>query len=151
MAHNREVLMLNGFDICSLNRKVNYMKTIKRESLDIILENNDFASEAQLCLDNIYSYADCVIGFADNKKLLTTLYSGDDYREDFMKLDRDRTNKHNAAITGLRMLNRISDALEIDPVYTGDAEEDSRGDIAHAIFEFCKANLDSDSYGKDWK
>ena len=49
------------------------------------------------------------------------------------------------------IVNRISDALEIDPVYTGDAEADSRGDLAHAIFEFCKANLDSDGYGKDWK
>lgn len=53
-------------------------------------------------------------------------------------LETQRQEKHNLAIQSLYNLNETAVSLGFDKVYHGGFEETDRGDIAQAIFEFCK-------------
>lgn len=53
-------------------------------------------------------------------------------------LETQRQEKHNLAIQSLYNLNETAVSMGLEKVYSGGFEETDRGDIAQAIFEFCK-------------
>lgn len=57
-------------------------------------------------------------------------------------IEQQRREKHDAAIQCLYELNEISHSMGFDKVYQGSFDEADRGDIAQAIFEFCKYYFD---------
>jgi hypothetical protein len=92
------------------------------------------------------------MSYSDKKKI-AALDKLESYQEAIQRLDERRSQLHEAAMTGLRMMNRMARGMGIEPVYRGgdDSDDrDDRGDMAHAIFAFCKENLDRDMYGEAW-
>ena len=120
--------------------------TINYNSLKKILSSDD-ASRAIKYIDALYDYADFVMRFDIKLQALKNIADVVEYQTLVEDLDQQRRIKHNSAISALSILNRLAKYLEIEPIITHEIDDFSRGDIAFAIFELCKYNLDNDQYG----
>lgn len=83
-----------------------------------------------------YHYAiykmECFIRFRDNTM------APNEYKEKMMELDSNRTRKHNAIITGIKIINRLAEQNNIPLVYSGIVSEDRRyrREVANSVLEY---------------
>ena len=123
---------------------------INRNSVDELLNNSEYAKTAWNHLERLYEYASYVMKFENKMKMIqVTAFDTEDFQNRVKNLDEGRRLKHEAAISSLSVLNKIAERINVDCVYEGtiSIDPDYRGEIATAIFEFCKQNLDLDKYG----
>lgn len=126
---------------------------INTESINKILENQEYVSSAERFIKNIFNYA----SFIMREENLITIASTQaidtqDYQDRITQIDNSRKIKHDSAISGLSSLNRIAKMMDIEEVYKGEIDYDptTRGDIANCIIQWAKENLDKDKYGVVW-
>lgn len=120
---------------------------INRKSIDTLLKNEVFCNKTQEQLSKLYEYANIVMNNNSKKKALFTTrktFDTKEFQEQIESIDSQRTSKHNAAMASLSILNNLAEKLDIDSVYEGEIDEFYRGEVARAIFEFCKECLDFD-------
>ncbi len=83
----------------------------------------------------LIDYAD----FVSKLEEMIKQYSESDYI--IMKLDKDRREKHDMAISCIEDLNEISGDLGLGEFYDGPVNEENRNVIAQAIYDFSKYYL----------
>jgi hypothetical protein len=120
------------------------MKRLNRDSLNELLGDSRYKDEVGLALGDVYDYANFVMRLEDEKRAAAVRYEAAEYREEIQRLDRQRRALHDAAMGALSLLNRIAANVGVEPVYSG---EENRGDMAGAIFDYCKSKFDADIYG----
>lgn len=127
--------------------------TVDETALRAMANDPQYGPSSVKYIRNLFEYAACVMAMPleiaaldANKETL----GGEAYRETRQKLDRNRTAKHESAISSPATLNRMAEKLNLTPVYTGNPLDDHRGDVAHDIFALCKHLLDENDYGAGW-
>lgn len=86
-------------------------------------------------VNRLIDYAD----FVSKLEEMIKQYSGSDYM--IMRLDKDRREKHDMAISCITELNEISNNLKLGNFYDGAVDDESRSIIAQAIYDFSKHYL----------
>ena len=117
---------------------------IDSSALSALLRNPDHAERTLRHLEHVLAYAKCVMAFAPKIEAVRALHGPDDAsacRAEIESIDRNRTGKHDAAISSLATLNNLAARVQCPPVYVGDIKNDDRKVVAHAIFEFAAARL----------
>lgn len=61
---------------------------------------------------------------------------GEEYKERYSALDQERSRRHEAAISGVKTLNRLAEQVGVEPLFTGDP-----GDRLQ-VAAFCIAMVD---------
>lgn len=86
-------------------------------------------------VNRLIDYAD----FVSKLEEMVREYSNSDYM--LIKLDSDRREKHDMAISCIAELNEISNSLELGNFYDGTVDDENRSVIAQAIYNFSKYYL----------
>ncbi len=127
--------------------------TVDETALRAVASDPQYGPNSVKYIRNLFEYAACAMAMPFELAALDAnkdTLGGEAYREARQELDRNRTSKHESAISSLATLNRMAEKLNLTPVYTGNPLDDHRGDVAHAIFTLCKHLLDEDDYGAGW-
>lgn len=115
------------------------MHRINYDTINKLLKNSDAENHCTIMFNIklLTEYARHVSTMSDRIK---ELISKNDGMSNYMikELENQRWKKHDMAISALAELNDIADNMGYDKVYTGSFDRDDRGNIAQAIFEFCK-------------
>ncbi|MGL4483961.1 MAG: hypothetical protein ACRCUS_03345 [Anaerovoracaceae bacterium] len=123
---------------------------INKKTLEILSTSDGTAEQTVKALKMIFEYCNAVLTFryANNLAKLEDLENRND---SLRRIDRERTDRHNDAIMGIRILNKMAENAELEPFYTGDTSSTSqpwRGEMARALFQFYVSVLkDDSSYG----
>lgn len=115
------------------------MYKINCDIIDRMLSSSDEAANKKIIIDIklLIDYAKHVSIMDERiKELIQKGDRASDYT--IISIEKQRREKHDMAIQCLYELNEISCSMGLDKVYSGGFEESNRGDIAQAIFEFCK-------------
>ena len=61
-----------------------------------------------------------------------------EYRDKVTELDDNRTRKHNSILTGIKIMNRLAEQKNLEPVYEGVVSEERpyRREVANAVLEY---------------
>jgi len=61
-----------------------------------------------------------------------------EYRDKVTELDSSRTRKHNSILTGIKIMNRLAEKQNLEPVYDGVVSEERpyRREVANAVLEY---------------
>ena len=61
-----------------------------------------------------------------------------EYRDKVTELDSSRTRKHNSILTGIKIMNRLAEKHNLEPVYDGVVSEERpyRREVANAVLEY---------------
>lgn len=61
-----------------------------------------------------------------------------EYRDKVTELDGNRTRKHNSILTGIKIMNRLAEQQNLNPVYDGIVSEERpyRREVANAVLEY---------------
>lgn len=125
-------------------------------SININVFENMMKSSTQETKKSILFRINILIDYADFvSKLEAMIKQNSDSDYIIMKLDQDRREKHDMAISCIQDLNEISADLGLGKFYEGCVNDENRSAIAQAIYEFSKYYLDHNqikgdiNYGKD--
>lgn len=119
------------------------MLRINYDVIDTLLKNanSEYHNKILFNIKLLIEYANHISTMECKIQELIDNHNG---MSDYMikELERQRRSKHDAAIEGLYNLNNIAADIGLSKVYEGNFDESDRGDIAQAIFEFCKWYFD---------
>ena len=61
-----------------------------------------------------------------------------EYKNTMEELDGNRTRKHNTILTGIKIMNRLAEKNNLNPVYDGIVSEERpyRREVANAVLEY---------------
>lgn len=61
-----------------------------------------------------------------------------EYKNTMEELDGNRTRKHNTILTGIKIMNRLAEKNNLNPVYDGTVSEERpyRREVANAVLEY---------------
>lgn len=119
------------------------MQRINYDIIDAMLSSSEteFYNRIRLDIKLLIDYANHV---STMESKIQELVQNNNSMSDYMirELEKQRWIKHDAAISGLYELNKIAYKMGLSKVYSGDFNDNERGSIAQAIFEFCKWYLE---------
>lgn len=86
-------------------------------------------------MDSLFAYVETVVRGETEVRMRDESVDGQDYRSLISEYDAKRHSRHEAAISGTKLLNRLAVLYGTEPVFTGD--ETQRHQIADFCLEFC--------------
>lgn len=116
------------------------MHRINYNVIDRMLKNQDngYYNSIMFNINLMIDYAKHVSTMSDRINELCLIDNGETAYL-IRSIEKQRQEKHDMAINALYELNNIAEKIGCGIVYEGSFDNpDDRGDIAQAIFEFCK-------------
>lgn len=116
-------------------KKENFLALVEAYSdddmvLDMIASN----------MNNLGNYVDSVYSMEYRIPILRARLDAVDFQDAVMDLDRGRRNAHEAAISSVKILNRVAGKAGLPPLYDGDVE--NRYQVADFCMEVVKELFD---------
>ena len=110
---------------------------IQKKAADPSADAQDDLKDIQRIMENCHKYVDTVVKKEAELMIEGSSLQGEEYQEKITQYDKDRHGKHEDAIIGAKVINRIASRCGVDPVFTGDETQ------RHQVAEFC---LELDQY-----
>lgn len=112
--------------------------TINKKSLTAIMANPDpvYANVGKRCVEDMVDYYKAVYMLDHQIIVWKSTLDNQEYRERLEDGDRRRRILHDAAISSLSVANRLAQGLGLQPITNYDPQEEYRGYVGDAIFEY---------------
>lgn len=122
------------------------MKDFNMQTLNHYLNSDDEfeKSLAEDVKDDFAKYTKIVLTFDDKMNTWREEKSGEDYRRNVSKLDKDRRLLHDNCLHDIDIINRMAKADGIEPFADFDVNNTNRRDIGDLILEQHYENLQTD-------
>lgn len=104
---------------------------IRKKAADPTADAQDDLKEIQDAVDECLNYVNTVVTNEAELMIRDSALQGQDYRDRVSQYDRERHGKHEAAIIGVKIINRIASRCGMEPVFTGDDAQ------RHQVADFC--------------
>lgn len=123
------------------------MKDFNMQTLNHYLNSDDEfeKSLAEDVKDDFAKYTKIVLTFDDKMNVWREEKSGEDYRRNVSKLDKDRRLLHDNCLHDIDIINRMAKADGIEPFADFDVNNTNRRDIGDLILEQHYENLQNDA------
>lgn len=122
------------------------MKDFNMQTLNHYLNSDDEfeKSLAEDVKDDFAKYTKIVLTFDDKMNTWREEKSGEDYRRNVSKLDKDRRLLHDNCLHDIDIINRMAKADGIEPFADFDVKNTNRRDVGDLILEQHYENLQND-------
>ena len=123
------------------------MKDFNMQTLNHYLNSDDEfeKSLAEDVKDDFAKYTKIVLTFDDKMNVWREEKSGEDYRRNVSKLDKDRRLLHDNCLHDIDIINRMAKADGIEPFADFDVKNTNRRDIGDLILEQHYENMQNDA------
>ena len=104
-------------------------------------DDQEILEEIESALMTFESYHRAIYELEIKRRLYSGgAVEGDAYREMLTRLDRTRTINHNALLTQVNILNRITAEVNLPPFYDGTVSEERpfRREVANAVLDYVR-------------
>lgn len=108
--------------------KMRYLRLLAAYS-----DDEEMLEEIAEYIDRFPAYIHKVYTMELRKEIYRMTLEGADYREAFERIDHERHNAHELAISAITILNRLAEQANVPPLFEGDLGK--RQEVA----EFCMA------------
>lgn len=124
------------------------MKDFNMQTLNHYLNSDDEfeKSLAEDVKDDFAKYTKIVLTFDDKMNVWRKEKSGEDYRRNVSKLDKDRRLLHDNCLHDIDIINRMAKADGIEPFADFDVTNANRRDIGDLILEQHYENMQNDAF-----
>lgn len=124
------------------------MKDFNMQTLNHYLNSDDEfeKSLAEDVKDDFAKYTKIVLTFDDKMNVWREEKSGEDYRRNVSKLDKDRRLLHDNCLHDIDIINRMAKADGIEPFADFDVKNTNRRDIGDLILEQHYENMQNDAF-----
>ena len=110
---------------------------IQKKAADPSADAQDDLKDILDAIKGFHSYVDTVVTKEAELMIEGSSLQGQEYQDKVSRYDQDRHGKHEDAIIGAKVINRIASLCGVDPVFTGDDTQ------RHQVADFC---LELDQY-----
>ena len=86
-------------------------------------DDEDAIDLVKQLMDAAIGYVKAVYDMETELPFLSLHLKGEEYKELYSALDRERSNKHEAAIARVKMINRLAEQVGQEPLFDGDPSE----------------------------
>ena len=117
---------------------------MNRQALDRLIESSkddpELLEAIQDALKSFEEYHTAIYSMETRRKILQVSADTRTYQMEMMEMDQNRTNRHNAVLANVSMLNNIAAAAGLPPVYDGSIsrEQPYRRQVADAVLQFVR-------------
>lgn len=124
------------------------MYTINKDALTTIMSSEEpaYANIGKSCVEDMVDYYKAVYMLDHQIVVWKATLDDQEYREKISEGDKRRRVLHDAAISSLSVANRLAQKLGLQPVTNFDPEEEYRGYVGDAIFEYVENVVGTDKY-----
>ena len=114
-------------------------KTLE-ELIRIYRDDPELTEAIQDTFLSFEEYHTAIYSMEIRKKILSGAADAAQYREEISGMDRTRTNRHNAVLANVSMLNRMAEQAGLPPVYDGIVSEERpyRRQVADAVLAYVR-------------
>ena len=104
---------------------------IRKKAADPAADAQEDLKDILKIMEECLDYVNTVAAKEAELMARESTLQGQEYRDWVSQYDRDRHGKHEDAIIGAKVINRIASRCGVDPVFTGDDTQ------RHQVADFC--------------